>query len=62
MSLLAQTFQIISLNLKRLVKDIKELFKEGFVLDYPLEIIHKNGHKTPVLYNASVYKDEFGKL
>ena len=32
------------------------------VLDYPLEIMHKNGHITPVLYNASVYKDESGKV
>jgi PAS domain S-box-containing protein len=40
----------------------KKVFKEGFVKDYPLEIQHKNGTKTPVLYNASVYKDETGKI
>jgi len=38
------------------------VFQEGMVLDYPLEIMHKNGHITPVLYNASVYKDESGKV
>ena len=37
------------------------VFREGFVKDYPLEIQHKNGHITPVLYNASIYKDENGK-
>ncbi len=40
----------------------KKVFKEGFVKDYLLEIQHKNGTKTPVLYNASVYKDETGKI
>ena len=39
-------------------KDIKKYLKKEFVLDYPLEIKHKNGHITPVLYNASVYKDD----
>ncbi len=37
-------------------------FKEGSVRDYPLEIRHKDGHVTPVLYNASVYKDENGRV
>ena len=40
----------------------KKVFKDGSVLDYPLEIKNKNGHITPVLYNASVYKDESGKI
>ena len=39
-----------------------QVFKEGFVLDYPLEIQHKDGHVTPVLYNASVYRDESGEV
>jgi PAS domain S-box-containing protein len=37
-------------------------FKEGSVRDYELQIRHKNGHITPVLYNASVYKDETGRV
>jgi len=40
----------------------KKVFKEGFVKDYPLEIQHQNGKITPVLYNASVYKDESGNI
>ncbi|OEC86926.1 MULTISPECIES: PAS domain S-box protein [Methanobacterium] len=40
----------------------QKVFKEGWVRDYPLEIVHKNGDITPVLYNASVYKDENGKI
>lgn len=39
-----------------------EVFREGLVRDYPLEILHKDGHITPVLYNASVYKDESGNV
>ncbi len=40
----------------------QQVFHEGFVRDYPLEIQHKNGQITPVLYNASVYKDENGEV
>jgi two-component system, chemotaxis family, sensor kinase Cph1 len=38
----------------------QQVFRDGTVRDYPLEIKHKNGVLTPVLYNASVYKDESG--
>jgi PAS domain S-box-containing protein len=38
------------------------VFKEGSVRDYPLEIRHRDGHVTPVIYNASVYRDESGKV
>ena len=36
----------------------ERVFENGSVRDYPLEIKHKNGYTTPVLYNASIYKDE----
>ncbi|HWR25793.1 MAG TPA: PAS domain S-box protein, partial [Methanosarcina sp.] len=39
-------------------KGYQQVFTDGKVWDYPLEIQHKDGHITPVLYNASVYKDE----
>jgi light-regulated signal transduction histidine kinase (bacteriophytochrome) len=32
------------------------------VSDYALEILHKNGRITPVLYNASVYRGESGEV
>jgi PAS domain S-box-containing protein len=32
------------------------------VRDYELEIQHRDGHTTPVTYNASVYCDETGKV
>ena len=40
----------------------QQVFTDGNVRDYPLEISHKEGHVTPVLYNASVYRDETGKV
>jgi PAS domain S-box-containing protein len=43
-------------------KGYQEVFNEGLVSDYALEIRHRNGRITPVLYNASVYKDESGEV
>jgi len=40
----------------------QQVFTRGEVRDYPLEIQHKDGHITPVLYNASVYRDENGEV
>jgi len=37
-------------------------FQEGQVRNYPLEIRHRDGHITPVLYNAAVYRDETGDV
>ena len=39
-----------------------QAFREGTVRDYALEIRHHDGHITPVLYNASVYRDEAGEI
>ncbi|OEU41627.1 hypothetical protein BGV40_13935, partial [Methanosarcina sp. Ant1] len=40
----------------------QQVFTYGEVRDYPLEIQHKDGQITPVLYNASVYRDENGEV
>jgi len=40
----------------------QQVFAKGFVTDYPLTSRRKDGHLTDVLYNASVYKDENGKV
>jgi chemotaxis family two-component system sensor kinase Cph1 len=47
---------------KKAKEGYQKVFKEGFVLDYPLEIKNKNEHTTSVLYNASVYKNEFNEV
>ncbi len=38
----------------------QKAFMEGFISDYILEILNRNGSTTPILSNASVYKDESG--
>jgi len=40
----------------------QQVFREGLVRDYPLELRHRDGHVTPVLYNASTYRDERGDV
>ena len=37
-------------------------FREGFVRDHPLDIQRRDGASIPVLYNASVYRDEAGEV
>ncbi|RXE55503.1 hypothetical protein ABH15_12375 [Methanoculleus taiwanensis] len=39
-----------------------QVFEDGQVRDYPLEIKHRDGTATPVLYNATVYRDEQGNI
>jgi PAS domain S-box-containing protein len=40
----------------------RQVFSQGFVTDYPLTIRHREGRRTNVLYNASVYKDVRGNV
>ena len=38
----------------------QQVYREGSVQDYELEVRHRNGRITPVVYNASLYRDEAG--
>jgi PAS domain S-box-containing protein len=40
----------------------QQVFREGKVQDYPLEIHHRDGRTTPVLYNATVYRGSDGAV
>jgi PAS domain S-box-containing protein len=40
----------------------EQVFSQGFVRDYPLAIRHVSGRVTEVLYNASVYRDDEGRV
>ncbi len=40
----------------------QHVFLEGSVRDYPLELRHRDGSVISVLYNATVYRDEAGKV
>jgi PAS domain S-box-containing protein len=39
-----------------------QVFKNGVVFDYKLDLKHIDGFYTPVLYNATVYKDDAGMV
>jgi PAS domain S-box-containing protein len=38
------------------------VFRDGSVIDYELELRHCDGRVTPVLYNATVFRDEEGGI
>ncbi len=40
----------------------QQVFRDGSVTDYELVISHKDGSFTSVMYNASLYQDESGKI
>ena len=40
----------------------QKVFEQGYVIDYPLTIRHSSNKLMDVLYNASVFKDEQGKI
>ncbi len=40
----------------------QRVFSDGSVRDYELFLRHKDGHVTPVQYNASVYRDDSGRV
>jgi len=40
----------------------EQAFHDGSVRDYPLDLRHRDGHITSVLYNASLYRDPSGRV
>jgi len=40
----------------------EQVFREGLVRDYPLELRHRNGHVMSVSYNAAIYRNESGEV
>ena len=40
----------------------REVLREGFARDRRLELRHEDGHVTSVLYNASLHRDDGGKV
>jgi PAS domain S-box-containing protein len=40
----------------------EQAFAQGLVKEYPLAIRHRSGRVTDVVYNASVFRDESGKV
>jgi PAS domain S-box-containing protein len=40
----------------------RKAFVDGELRDYPMEIRHRDGRRTPALFNASVYRDGQGRV
>ncbi len=40
----------------------EEVFRNGKVFDYALDLQHRDGHVKSVLYNAAVYRDDVGQV
>ena len=49
-------------NTKKAKEGYRKVFDDGIVRDYPLEIRHRDGTITSVLYNAAIYRDEMGTV
>jgi PAS domain S-box-containing protein len=40
----------------------EQVFKDGMVRDCPMELLSQEGRTIPVMFNASVYRDDAGKV
>ena len=56
--LVGKDFAIFFTDSHKALMVYKKVFTDGFVKDYELSIKNVNGTVTPVLYNASIFKDE----
>jgi PAS domain S-box-containing protein len=43
-------------------KGYKKVFSKGYVTNYPLSILHKNGHRIDVLFNATLFRNISGEI
>ena len=46
---------------ERAQAELQQAWRAGFVRDHALQLRHRDGHSTSVLYNASVYRDDRGE-
>ena len=60
-ALIGTDFSCYFTDAEKARRGYEQAFREGFVHDYELEI-HADGRVTPVLYNASVYRDDDEKV
>jgi len=61
-NLIGKDFSYFFTEPERARAGYEQVFREGSVQDFGLEIRHRNGAVTPVLYNASVYRDDSGNV
>ena len=49
-------------DLEKARSGYQQVFSDGSVTDYELEIRNRNGRLTPVMYNAALYRNESGEI
>jgi len=49
-------------DIEKAKKGYTKVFDDGVVQDFSLEIRHRDGKITPVMYNATIYRDESGNI
>ncbi|RXE56862.1 hypothetical protein ABH15_01525 [Methanoculleus taiwanensis] len=47
---------------ERALTGFAAVFEAGTVRDYPLELLHRDGHTTPILCNSSVFRNAGGSI
>ncbi|MHB8108828.1 MAG: hybrid sensor histidine kinase/response regulator [Syntrophorhabdaceae bacterium] len=60
--LIGTDFSAYFTDTKKAGKGYRLVFRQGIVTNYELEIRHKSGKITPVLYNASLYRNDKGDV
>jgi nitrogen fixation negative regulator NifL len=60
--LIGTDFSTYFTNPERARQGYLQVFATGKVHDFELELQHKDGHITPVVYNAALYRDEHGNV
>jgi PAS domain S-box-containing protein len=60
--LIGADFSIYFTEPERARAGYQQVFRDGTVQNYALEIRHRDGHITPVLYNASLFRNEQGEI
>ncbi len=58
--LIGSDFSLYFTEPDKAIYGYQQVFTNGSVKDYELELCHRDGHTTPVLYNASLYRDSEG--
>lgn len=55
-------FTVYISDTEKAMAGFNEVLRDGYVVDLEFEFCHKDGHTTPALFNASVYRDESGNV
>jgi PAS domain S-box-containing protein len=60
--LVGSDFESYFADERRARKGYKTVFSQGYVKNYPLSILHKNGRRIEVMFNASLFRNVSGEV